>query len=292
MKRLAVRALTTVLPRDTLRKLYSRYIAQVFKFKYGDPTFPRIFSIEINSHCNRACTYCPNFVVPQKPQLMPKETFDKIVERLRDIKYSGVVDFIFFSEPTLHPQLAERIAQVREQVPWCSTRICTNGDLLTEEKVEKLVSNGLDRIYVMRHNPTPAGWVERIKALSRKYLGIFVLMDIDILESTNGLHDFEGLVKVKKLRGRQMKNGKPFCDVHTHVAQIGINGDWLLCCVDYGRTTKFGNLLQEDIISIWKKPGFSKIRRDLLNGVAKLPKCQECPCIREPREGEIVGVCD
>jgi len=177
---------------------------------------------------------------------------------MHDIDYAGVVDFIFFSEPTLHPRLAECVAQVRARVPKAIMRISTNGDLLTEQNVRKLAGAGLSRIYTMRHNPTPAGWKERIGELAAKFPGMFVRMDIDELEQTTGLHDFGGKVPVKKVRGRQMRDGHPFCDVHTHIAQIGVNGDWLLCCVDYERTVSFGNLVQKSIMEIWKTQDSSR----------------------------------
>jgi MoaA/NifB/PqqE/SkfB family radical SAM enzyme len=105
-------------------------------------------------------------------------------------------------------------------------------------------------------------------------------MDIDQVEKETGLHDFEGLVKVKNIRGRQMKDGHPFCDVHTHVAQIGVNGDWLLCCVDYARTLSFGNLVNKPIMDIWNDPFFVRMRKELRMGHARIHKCQECPCIK------------
>ncbi len=282
LKHSLIKFLTALLPLKPLRWLYRQYAALTAWVKYGDATFPRIISIEINTHCNRACTYCPNVVQPQAAKLMDWDVFTRIVDRLRTIRYSGVVDFIFFSEPTLHPRLAVHVAYVKQQVPWCVARICTNGDLLNTRNVAALEEAGLDRIYAMRHNPTPDGWRERMAALERAHKGIFVMMDIDRVEAEQGLHDFEGLVKVKKHRGRQEKKGRAYCDVHTHVAQIGYNGDWLLCCVDYARTLTFGNLIQDDIMTIWRKPSFARLRGELRSGVARLPKCIECACFKDP----------
>lgn len=279
-----VRILTALLPRDTLRKAYHRYSALCAKLKYGDSTFPRIFSIEINTHCNRACTYCPNSISPQKAERMKPAVFLAVVERLREIRYGGVVDFVFFSEPTLHPDLAGCIKLVKDRVPNAITRICTNGDLLDEAKVKTLLAAGLARIYVMRHNPTPAGWRERMERLAQRFSGLFVPMDIDEVENTTGLHDFGGRVPVRKARVPMRRNGHAYCNVHTHCAQIGVQGDWLLCCVDYERTVTLGNLCEQSILEIWKSPGFRSLRRDLDAGIAKLPVCRRCPCLTLPVE--------
>lgn len=285
MRTYLIRFLTVAVPRDLLRRIYHRYSSVVSWLRYRDATFPRIISIEINTHCNRACEYCPNVAVPQKRQLMDAKVFMAVVERLRDIRYAGVVDFIFFSEPTIHPALAGCIALVKNRVPWCSTRICTNGDRLTEEYVTQLRDAGLDRIYAMRHRPVSKVWENglrsKMRELAGKFPGLFVLMDIDEVERTSGLHNFEGLVKVDKIRGRQMRDGHPFCDVHTHVAQITVNGDWILCCVDYAKTLSFGNLMNKGFLEIWRSPFFVRLRMELRSGHARLPKCQECPCMKD-----------
>lgn len=279
MKHTIVRILTRLLGLETLRNVYRWYITAASFIKYGDGSFPRIVSIEVNTHCNRACSYCPNSFAPQKARLIATPVFEAIVERLREIKYGGVVDFIFFSEPLLHPMLADLVRRVKERVPWCMARICTNGDLLTVEKVRELLRAGLDRIYVMRHNPTPDGWRDNISKLDKMFPGIFVRMDIDDVEREQGLHDFEGTVKVNKVRAPTYRNGRPSCTVHTHCAQIGVNGDWILCCVDYGKTMTFGNIIHESFFEIWNKPGFVSVRSKLKSGVPVSSKCAKCPCL-------------
>ena len=283
-KTAAIRILTALVPLTPLRKLYHYYSALTSWWQYDDTTFPRIFTIEINSHCNRACIYCPNVHSPHPVKLIDPNVFFKIVMRLKEIDYRGVVDFIFFSEPTLHPKLADYIRHVKQEVPNCITRISTNGDLLTSDSTRKLIGAGLDRIYVMRHNPTPAGWVERINALDREWRGVFVKMDIDQVEAEVGLNDYGGSVKVNRvLSPLRLKDGSPHCRVHEHIGQIDINGDWLLCCTDYGKTLKFGNLIEDEIMDIWKRSFFVQLRTELRSGKARLPKCQACFCFNAPK---------
>ncbi len=95
LKTAIIRLLTKHADYQWLRKLYNNFFHISSWIRYGDPYFPRIVTIEISSHCNRACTYCPNVVAPQKPRLINEDSFRKIVSRLREIKYNGVVDFIF-----------------------------------------------------------------------------------------------------------------------------------------------------------------------------------------------------
>jgi MoaA/NifB/PqqE/SkfB family radical SAM enzyme len=281
MKRTLVRILTATIPLKVLRKIYIAYSYVAAQLRYGDWRFPRIISIEISTHCNRACSYCPNVIYPQKPRLIKQEVIEKIISRIGEIRYSGVVDFIFFSEPTLNPKLPEYVAMVKKAAPRCIPRICTNGDLLNSENVKALVDAGLDRIYVMRHNPTPEGWRENIEALAKEFPGVFVRMDIDEVERVEGLHDFNGLLEVKKHRGRHIVDGRARCQVHRHVAQFTVDGDWNLCCVDYAKTKSFGNLIPSSIMEIWNSPGFVRSRYMLEDGAPATSTCKTCTCLVE-----------
>lgn len=281
IKPFLIRVLTAILPREWLRRVYIAYSAVVFQCKYGDYKFPRIFTIEISSHCNRACSYCPNIKYPQAARLIKDEVFHKIVDRLAEIRYNGVVDFIFFNEPTLNPKLPDYIRLVKAKVPSCIPRISTNGDFLTPELVTRLADAGIDRIYPMRHNPTPKGWRENIASLSEQFPGLFQPMDIDDCETNYGLHDFNGLVEVKRHRGRHLVNGKASCRVHRHIAQITIEGEWNLCCVDYEKTRQFGSLLLDPIMTIWRSSQFTAARNALEAGKPVSAACAKCTCLVE-----------
>jgi hypothetical protein len=281
IKKLIIRVLTATIPLKPLRWIYRNYSKIEFYLRYKDSKFPRIISIEISTHCNRTCSYCPNVIYPQSAKLIKEEVINKIIKRLGEINYHGVVDFIFFSEPMLHPKLHEFVARVKKAAPHCIPRICTNGDLLTYEKTKRLVEAGLDRIYVMRHNPTPPGWRDNIDMLSAQFPGIFIKMDIDEVERVEGLNDFGGLLEVKKHRGRTIIKGRARCQVHRHVAQFTVDGDWLLCCVDYAKTKKFGSLMTHSIMEIWKDPAFVKGRTALENGYPITETCKTCTCLVE-----------
>ena len=277
LKTQTIRFLTKHADFAFLRKLYASYFHINSYLRYGDPYFPRIITIEISSHCNRACTYCPNVVAPQTPRLINEDNFKRIVARIKEIRYNGVVDFIFFSEPTLHPKLAEYIAHVKREVPWCIPRISTNGDLLTSKKVKAFVDAGLERVYVMRHVPTPDGWVENIDNLDKEFPGVFVKMDIEEVERTVGLNHYGGVVEVKKvIKALPNKDGSPSCRIHNHIAQITIDGDWNLCCTDWAKTISFGNVIQTPILELWYSDKFKKMRKDLRAGVARLNVCKDC----------------
>ena len=281
MKRAIIKILNRSLPYKLVRKLYIAYSETWSWIRYGDAKFPRIISIEINSLCNRTCSYCPNVIYPQSARLIKEDVISKLIERVGELRWHGVVDFIFFSEPMLNRKLAEYVRRVKIAAPNCIPRICTNGDLLTSDNVRELIDSGMDRIYIMRHNPTPEGWRERIAELCEQFPGNLVLMDIDKVEAEEGLHDFNGLLEVKKHRGRYIVDGRARCQVHRHVCQITIDGDWDLCCVDYAKTHQFGSLLTNSFMEIWRDPKFARARETLEDGTPAYKVCQTCTCLVE-----------
>lgn len=279
IKRFIVKFLTKYFNYKFVRILHNYWADNLNRFKYGDPEFPRIITLEICGHCNRSCSYCPNVVTPQKARLISMEVVYKFAERLKEIRWSGTVDFIFFNEPTLHPRLPEIVKIVKDYAPTCMPRISTNGDLLNYNLVSQLKKSGLYRIYAMRHIPTKEGWRENINTLSKQFPGMFVIMDIEELEQSHGLNDYGGLFKVNKIMPPILDKGKPSCRVHRHIAQFTIDGDWNLCCTDYQKTMQFGNIMNRSILDMWKDPNFIDIRKKLRNGIGVSKACYNCVAI-------------
>lgn len=54
----------------------------------------RMVEIEINSQCNRKCSYCPNSFMKRKEQgEMESKVFYKLLESLRKIKFDGRISY-------------------------------------------------------------------------------------------------------------------------------------------------------------------------------------------------------
>lgn len=282
----AVLLVTKYLPFAFVRQLYEFWSKCVTLVKYGEWYFPRIMIVEVSTHCNRSCAYCPNNHAPKAKELIKEEVLSKIISRLKDIKWSGVVDFIFFNEPLLHPSLADIVRRVKLACPKSMPRVSTNGDALKEKLMVDLIDAGIVRFYVMQHLPHRPGWMENIQYLMKKYPGYIVLMDIEQVEATTGLHTFGGLFQVRK--AIEFKT----CHIHELNMQIDVYGKVLLCCTDWERSEPMGDLLKEGILEVYKKPKFRAIRDNIRKGKPLTKLCKECmgfqprtnppPAIREP----------
>ena len=88
----------------------------------------KMVEIEINSHCNRRCAYCPQSVPGYRkpPRFMDRDTFHKIIIILKEAEYSGRISYHFFNEPLLHPHIEEFANIVRNELPAAHQVIFTN----------------------------------------------------------------------------------------------------------------------------------------------------------------------
>lgn len=86
-----------LLPRratDAMRKLYQ---AAVSFLRYGELHMFQSVSLEISVYCNRTCSYCPNVDNATPREFMSEQVLEAALGRLREIRWSQVVDFIFYN---------------------------------------------------------------------------------------------------------------------------------------------------------------------------------------------------
>ena len=112
-------------------------------------TFPIHLDIESTGICNLRCPFCATTMKnwgPETPGYMRLELFQRIIdeaaaEGLSSIKLS------FRGEPTLHQQLPAMVAYAKQK-KILDVYFNTNGTLLTENLVHRLIDAGLDRISI------------------------------------------------------------------------------------------------------------------------------------------------
>lgn len=96
--------------------------------------------VEVTSHCNAECVYCPHSVCRQSWQAshMSIETFEKLLPVSRR---TSLVYLQGWGEPLLHPQFFEMARAARD----CGCRVgaTTNGMLCKGELPERIVRAGL-----------------------------------------------------------------------------------------------------------------------------------------------------
>jgi len=202
--------------------------------------------IEVNSRCNRTCSYCPNSVAPRAaPKFMSDAMFELILERLREADFGGRLSYHFYGEPLLHPRLEALVARASAVLPEMRQVLYTNGDLLTDARYEQLLEAGIDHFIITYHDgvPSPA----RLQA---------TILVPQLLQLTNR----GGLVEA----GPQAA-ALP-CFAPSTMLIITITGNIVLCYEDARETEVMGNLKAESLLEIWESPRFRSVRAALAAG--------------------------
>ena len=88
--------------------------------------------IQIIDHCNLNCTNCNHFCPTLKPWLMSMEEFQENILAIKENIPVIKTITLLGGEPTLHPQLAEMCAYVRNTLPEVEIIVFTNGVNLTQ----------------------------------------------------------------------------------------------------------------------------------------------------------------
>jgi MoaA/NifB/PqqE/SkfB family radical SAM enzyme len=99
--------------------------------------------VEVTSHCNAACLYCPHTVYREQwaGRHMSLATFRQLLPAFAK---SSLVYLQGWGEPFLNPDIFDLIALAKQAS--CQVGTTTNGMLLDADKIIKLVESGLDLV--------------------------------------------------------------------------------------------------------------------------------------------------
>ena len=248
---------------EVIYKLYNRVRNFI---KYNDPYFFRSVAIEISTDCNRTCSYCPNVLEGTPTEFMPEDTFKKIIKDLKSIKFSGCIHYHFYNEPLLDQRLPEFIRYVKKHLPSCVNRVLSNGDCLTLALADKLIDAGVSDVNVTIHDDNSEKLLKKLDPVLKKYPEYVSVSDLQ----NKPLLNRGGSIEVDWL------DKKDTCIDPLGIMQLDYKGNVLLCCNDYYRKHSFGNIADKNLSQIWQGDEFSKLRRELRTGIAKLEICREC----------------
>jgi radical SAM protein with 4Fe4S-binding SPASM domain len=101
---------------------------------------------EVTNYCNFRCGFCPINVSCRPWQHMDLSLFAKGVDDVVENNIAEEVGLHLMGEPLLYPHLYEAIEYANEK--GLRTQVTTNGSLLTEERVQKLVDARLDKLTI------------------------------------------------------------------------------------------------------------------------------------------------
>lgn len=103
----------------------------------------QLFDVEISSRCNKICSVCPRHAFTKKKTDMSVQIFDALLQWL---PMECHVMFAGFGEPLLNNDIFAYIRKIKSIKPQISISIYTNGILLNNNTIKKLLDCGLDWI--------------------------------------------------------------------------------------------------------------------------------------------------
>lgn len=207
--------------------------------------------IEVNSHCNRRCSYCPNslIAVTQDPQYMEDAVVNRLLQELVRIDFCGRISYHFYNEPLLREDLENIVTKFRQQLPNCNQVLFTNGDLLDDTRYNRLLVAGIDLFQVTSHSGRDLP--------SRAQQSVYFACQLTLTNRGGTLTSLPGPTDAIL---------RTPCNAPSEMLIITVNGDVLLCYEDAGRKYSMGNILQQSLEEIWYSEEFERIRKATAEG--------------------------
>jgi radical SAM protein with 4Fe4S-binding SPASM domain len=236
----------------------------------GSTDFFSIIEMETTTECNRRCVYCPQYTHDRGKNLMSEDLFKKIIDELASINFIGRVSPHFYGEPLLDKRLPDLVKYIREKLPFSNIVIFSNGDLLTTELFHKLINSGVTLFWITIHGQTMSKNMNQLmdyvkdKPQLKEKIAVFKITPETPLFNRGGLVEPDVKIRFKK------------CRDPSDVVSVDHQGNVVLCCNDYLGSVIFGNLNNESLIQIWKKPYYKKVRKNIREGIFELEICKNC----------------
>jgi len=122
-------------------------------------TKPKFLMLEVTSHCNMHCTFCPSDDLVRKKGHVSDEHAIQLIRGARDLAPGIPIMFNVLGEPFLNKKLFDYIAVAEE----CGVQadLITNITLLTKERLEKLFRYSNVHLNMSLHTPTDKSFAER-----------------------------------------------------------------------------------------------------------------------------------
>lgn len=224
--------------------------------------------LEINTDCNRACSYCSNSLFPKKREHMDVDLYRKIIDELDDIRYCGQIAPNLSSEPTLHPELSELMLYARK-IKNARIVIYTDGDFMNRRRFDQLRKTGVDAFIITQHGQnTPKPLTELMDSLTPSEKKVVIYQTLNEFNLFN--RGIPGLITSEK---RAVPSP---CFVADYDLTILANGDIAQCCNDFNGEHIFGNVNRQSIKEIWSSSDYRAFRGEVRRGQFNHSVCRRC----------------
>lgn len=122
---------------------------------FPDLPFAKVIRIEPAGLCNLKCSHCPTGTVKMKRGIMDTETFEIVIENIKEnIDFIKVAVLYHGGEPLLNKKLVSMIENIKDTgISFVKT--VSNGMLLNEKWNKALIKSGLDSVEISLDATSP-----------------------------------------------------------------------------------------------------------------------------------------
>ena len=252
---------------------------------------PSCVEISDSGTCNRTCSFCPRSDPSYKDlkEFISAELHTKIFKELSILNYKGLIMYSGFNEPLLNKRVYIQISEARSFLPDSKIELITNGDVLNEERLEKLFNSGLSTLLISVYDGPEdmikfkkmcktVGLNENQYVIRNRFLppekdyGITMSNRAGLMEKA--AHKIEPLRQPLKRK----------CTYPSYNFFIDYNGDVLMCSHDWGKKMILGNLNKSSILEIWSSKKTMMVRKRLIESNRNFSPCNVCDV-----KGDLIG---
>ncbi len=294
---------------DIPRYIYHRYRYVIYPAEYLTDAYPPCLQIEVSSVCNFKCRFCyhsdENFGNDGELMgVMSFELFKRVIDQAE-----GNIDFITIAsrgEPLIAPDFADMLKYASGK--FLSVKINTNASLLNEDKIDAILSSGVNTV-VFSVDAADKELYEEYRVNGR-FEDVFANIklfneirrkrypDSKILARVSGvLFDekrqdadeitafwsayadqvaFVNYSPWEKIYDAEPNNITSPCSDLWRRMFVWHNGEIGICDYDYRSFIKIGNISDKSLSELWRSPEYENIRMLHLNK----KRCELEPCRR------------
>lgn len=252
---------------------------------------PSCVEISDSGTCNRTCSFCPRSDPSYKDvkEFISEKLHTKIFKELSSLNYKGLIMYSGFNEPLLNKRAYNQISEARTFLPDAKIELITNGDVLNEERLEKLFFSGLSTLLISVYDGPKdmlkfKKMCEAVGLNKNQYVirNRFLPPEKDYgitMSNRAGLME-KAAHKIAPLK--QPLNRK--CTYPSYNFFIDYNGDVLMCSHDWGKKMILGNLNKSSILEIWTSKKSMNVRKRLIESSRNFSPCNVCDV-----KGDLIG---
>jgi MoaA/NifB/PqqE/SkfB family radical SAM enzyme len=112
--------------------------------------------VEPTNRCNLDCSTCMRNVWKEPLGNMTHATYERIIQSAKEFIPIPMIFFGGFGEPLAHPNIIEMILEAKAL--GAEVELITNGILLDKNMAERIISSGLNRIWISIDGATPQSY--------------------------------------------------------------------------------------------------------------------------------------